>query len=372
MVEGIESVGDAVTGGVISRAVEPKAGEASTAEAHPANCLNCGVALMGSYCHDCGQSGHAHRTLTAWWHDLVHGVLHLDGKIWRTLPLLVWKPGELTRRYVEGERAKFVSPLGLFLFSVFLMFAVFSMVGGPFPAEENVFNRPEAVQDLRKEQVELRETLEELRSERASLEAAGTPTGTLDSSIKESEQELALMEQTAKIFASGTDEEVQAELARETRKIQSGMETGWSVFDTVIGSVGKNPSLMAYKIQANAYKFSWALIPISVPFLWMLFLHRRRYREYRAYDHTVFVTYSIAFMSLGLIVLSLLRPLGIDGSIVQLAILIIPPLHIYRQLKGAYRLSRWSALWRTFTLAIFAFIAASLFFSLLVTAGAVT
>ena len=54
----------------------------------------------------------------------LHGVLHFEGKIWRTLPLLAWKPGELTRRYIDGERARFVSPIALFLFSVFLMFAV--------------------------------------------------------------------------------------------------------------------------------------------------------------------------------------------------------------------------------------------------------
>jgi hypothetical protein len=371
MVEGIEGVGDAMTGGVIARAVEPKTGEASTGE-HPSHCLNCGAALAGPYCQDCGQSGHVHRTLTAWWHDLLHGVLHLDGKIWRTLPLLAWKPGELTRRYVEGERAKFVSPLGLFLFSVFLMFAVFSIVGGPFPAEEHVLNRPEALQDLREEQASTREKIGELEAERKRLETAGQPTRTVDLDIAEAQRELSVLEQTGKIFASGTDEEVQTALESETRDIQTNIDTGFSVFDTVIGKLGKNPSLMAYKIQTNAYKFSWALIPISVPFLWLLFLHRRRYREYRAYDHTVFVTYSIAFMSLGLIALSLLRPLGIGGSVIQLAILVIPPLHIYRQLKGAYRLSRFSALWRTFVLVIFAFIAGSLFLSLLVTAGAMS
>lgn len=368
MIAGIEGVGETVTGGLAARAVEPEAGEGS----RPAEgaCLNCGIALAGDYCHRCGQKGHIHRTLTAWWHDLAHGVLHLDGKIWRTLPLLAWKPGELTRRYIEGERAKFVSPLGLFLFSVFLMFAIFSVVGGPFSGDEAGFDRAEAVEELRQEQAELQERLSALTAERERLQAADAPTASVDGQIADTERELAVMEDTARIFASGTEEEVQAALQKETRSIQSGMETGWSVFDTVIGNFGENPSLMAYKIQANAYKFSWALIPISVPFLWMLFLHRRRYREYRAYDHTVFVTYSIAFMSLGLIALSLLRPLGIDGSIVQLAILIVPPIHIYRQLKGTYRLSRWSALWRTFVLVIFAFIAASLFFSLLVTAGA--
>ena len=81
----------------------------------------------GPYCHQCGQPAHVHRSLAAFWHDLAHGVLHFDGKIWRTLPLLAWRPGELTRRYIEGERARFVSPMALFLFSVFLMFAVFTL-----------------------------------------------------------------------------------------------------------------------------------------------------------------------------------------------------------------------------------------------------
>ena len=126
---GMEAVGDAVTGGLVARALEPAAGEAQGGDDRI--CLNCGTALIGPHCHNCGQAGHVHRTLTAWWHDLAHGVLHLDGKIWRTLPLLVWRPGELTRRYIEGERARFVSPLALFLFSVFLMFAVFSTIGGP-------------------------------------------------------------------------------------------------------------------------------------------------------------------------------------------------------------------------------------------------
>jgi hypothetical protein len=127
----LEAVGDATTGAVIASAVEPAAGGRADGHTHEQSCLNCGAALSGPFCHSCGQKAHVHRTLTAFWHDLAHGVLHLDGKIWRTLPLLAWHPGDLTRRYARGERAKFVSPMALFLFSVFLMFAVFRLVGGP-------------------------------------------------------------------------------------------------------------------------------------------------------------------------------------------------------------------------------------------------
>lgn len=120
--------GDIVTGGLLAGAVEPGHGR-QHAGPHPSECLNCGAKLTGPYCAACGQNGHVHRTIGAIWHELMHGVLHFDGKIWRTLPELAFRPGALTRRYVRGERAKFVSPLALFLFSALLMYATYSLLG---------------------------------------------------------------------------------------------------------------------------------------------------------------------------------------------------------------------------------------------------
>src|SRR3954471_951218 len=127
----LESIGDVVTGGIVGRAVEPKAGEVGAdGLTQETKCLNCGTALSGPYCHECGQQAHVHRTLSAFFHDFLHGVLHFEGKIWRTLPMLAWKPGELTRNYIDGQRARFVSPVALFLFAVFLTFAVMGLTGG--------------------------------------------------------------------------------------------------------------------------------------------------------------------------------------------------------------------------------------------------
>lgn len=122
----IEAVGEFATGALIGRTVEPLAGEG---HGHPGMCLNCGTALVGPHCHRCGQSGHVHRSLGAIGHEILHGVAHFEGKLWRTLPMLAWRPGELTRRYIHGERARFVSPMAIFLFSIFAMFAAFSMAG---------------------------------------------------------------------------------------------------------------------------------------------------------------------------------------------------------------------------------------------------
>jgi hypothetical protein len=398
MTGGLESVGEAVTGGIAARAVEPDAGEG---HGGTGACLNCGTLLLGPHCHRCGQAGHVHRTLGAFWHDLAHSVLHFDGKLWRTLPLLAWRPGELTRRYIAGERASFVSPMALFLFSVFLMFAIFSSIGGPFGGgssqdreqtrAEEAQDRAEARQEFEKRRAEALASLEGLRAERARLVGAKRPTEAVDRKIASLESKLALQqrlfdqaialmgdeEKPAKEAAKADEEKPVAGPARRAAEaaeegnfvVVGGAQSLNQWLNDAYKKAKENPSLLIYKLQTNAYKFSWALIPISVPFLWLLFLHRRRYRQYRAYDHTVFVTYSIAFMSLGVIALSVLRLIGVPAVVPALAITFVPPVHIYRQLRGAYQLSRWSALWRTFVLINFAFIAASLFFTLLLALG---
>jgi Skp family chaperone for outer membrane proteins len=372
---GIEAIGDAATGALVGRAVEPEAGE-SAGHTHETRCLNCGCDLIGDYCHCCGQQAHVHRTVGAFWHDLLHGVLHFEGKIWRTLPMLALRPGELTRRYIAGERAKFVSPLALFLFSVFLMFAVFHAVGGPVNLSSSAAaDQAEAVGDLVAAQRDAQSDIAELQADIEKAKAEGQPTAPLEARIQARRERLKAKEQAA----ARDIQEARQEAAKEAKYEASGeiepfkvtARTGWPPLDHAIQKVAKNPSLMVYKVQTNAYKFSWALIPISLPFLWLLFLHRRRYRrDYGAYDHLIFITYSIAFMSLGAIVLALLRPIGVADATIALAVFFLPPIHIFRQLRGAYGLSRWSAAWRTFLLLIFAFVALSLFVTLLLMLGA--
>ena len=48
----------------------------------------------------------------------------------------------------------------------------------------------------------------------------------------------------------------------------------------------------------------------------------------------------------------------------------VPPVHMYRQLRGTYGVSKTGAVWRTILLTIFAFIAIGLFAGLLVALGA--
>lgn len=80
------------------------------------SCANCGAALRGRWCHDCGQSADDHKRsiLHLGW-EAIEGLLHLDGRLARTLPDLFFRPGRLARDYMEGRIARHVPPFRLFL-----------------------------------------------------------------------------------------------------------------------------------------------------------------------------------------------------------------------------------------------------------------
>ena len=94
-------------------------------------CANCGTAVQRRYCPECGQKTHLHTRLSHLIEEFAEGIAHFDGRLWRTLPLLVLRPGRLSREWREGRRARYVPPLHLFLFAVFLFFTVSALEPEP-------------------------------------------------------------------------------------------------------------------------------------------------------------------------------------------------------------------------------------------------
>ncbi|TAD72615.1 MAG: DUF3667 domain-containing protein [Sphingomonadales bacterium] len=317
-----DSIGTVIEGALLGRAVEPGAGAAGAHVAEAATCANCGTIFQGHFCPECGQKAHIHRSLAAIGHDIMHGVLHLDGKLWETLPLLTFKPGELTRRYIAGERAKFVSPMAMFLFTVFAMFAVFQMVGISAPTDLGT-GFSDSASGASVFQTNIQEQITALEKERDGLAKAEPRREAIDG-------ELTILR---RILGNSDRAESTAFTATGITWLDEG----------IIGKWKKNPSLMLYKLQSNGYKFSWLLIPLSVPFLWLMFAWRR---QFKAYDHAIFVTYSLSFMSLLFIVMSLLSTIPGGSGWAALLFFVAAPLHLYKQLRHAYGLSRFSAFWR--------------------------
>jgi len=353
MGEAGEGIGDILTGGLVAREVD-RAGGAADHDPHEGaggTCLNCGAVRAGPYCQQCGQTGHLHRNLAALGHDILHGVFHFEGRIWHTLPLLALHPGRLTRRYVHGERVKFVSPMALFLFSVFLLFAAVNRLPTPDVKNAVTTEAGTKISDAAGKERDELASLQEKRTERLA-DNPGADVRQLDADIRQAQSDVDALDKLSKQLP-----------ALNPVTDRSTLESiGNAVANGQIAHIRDNPALYAYKLKTASYKFSWALIPISVPFIWLMFFWRR---DVGLYDHAIFAIHSLSFMTLFVVALIGLYLAGVSQAPLWLALLIVPPIHMFRHLKDAYILGRFGALWRTVTLLSMTGVASLLFFLLL-------
>lgn len=99
-------------------------------------CLNCGEPLAGAYCARCGQKRpRLDLTLRDVFRDAAEELFDWDGKVPRTIASLFLRPGELTRDFLAGRRARWLPPLRLYLICSLIFFVI-------RPAIELVSNRP--------------------------------------------------------------------------------------------------------------------------------------------------------------------------------------------------------------------------------------
>jgi hypothetical protein len=128
----------------------------------PAACLNCGSTLVDAFCAACGQRNAdmriPARELAL---DAVEDGLSLDSRVARTVVPFLFRPGHLTVEWTSGRRARFSSPLRLYLLTSAFFFLATGFAGGLDPRFEiDAKGDAEAVEEASRE-----------------LDAAGVPAG---------------------------------------------------------------------------------------------------------------------------------------------------------------------------------------------------
>jgi Protein of unknown function (DUF3667) len=431
------------------------------------DCQNCGAKLTGEYCHECGQHGHVHRSVLHVIEEVFHGITHFDSRTWRSLPMLAFRPGTLTRAYVMGKRARYVPPFAMFLFSIFAMFLVFAFSGGPNLVSEASVTKAERVQaarerladmedNLKDAQAEIVDTEKELADLRAAADTEPGEIGAADGQLggargqlasaqrqveeakaalaveiaKPEEAHVAQPKTTPRVKLEGTftfDSEKErqdalAEIAKEKAKATqngNGLEarvlsaaeaaakrapsadsgvpakktestdisensedimtmlkdsmrrgdfinTPWPDLNKKIAKKTQNPDLFLYKLQNTAYKFSFLLVPLSLPFIWLMLFWKK---NVTLFDHAVFSLYSLSFVSFLFMMISLWAHWFSIGLAFAMAAVIMP-IHIFFQFKGAYQLKWFSAFWRTTLFCgVFSWAVVSLFFVSIIALG---
>jgi hypothetical protein len=273
----------------------------------PVACLNCGSTLVEAFCARCGQRNVdvriPARDLAL---DAVEDGLSLDSRVARTVAPFLFLPGFLTVEWTSGRRARFSSPLRLYLLTSFVFFLASGLAGDGNPIRFDV--TPDA---------------SELEQVQAELDAAGIPAG------------VAAAAKDAPNVPAGTEE--------QHRKLRA---QGWlgRTIDDRWQAIGKMPR-SEFLSRVNTAFREWIprvmffLVPAAVLILALLW--RRRWLS----EHVVLSLHLHAFAFTLFTILLGLRLLPWEGprAVLGPAIALWLPLYFLLSLRRVYGQAwRWT------------------------------
>lgn len=89
------------------------------------NCKNCDNIFEGNFCNNCGQTAHTHAiNMHYLWHDIQHGIFHVDSGIFYTIKELFLRPGITIRNFIEGKRVAYFKPVAM----IFLLATLYGLL----------------------------------------------------------------------------------------------------------------------------------------------------------------------------------------------------------------------------------------------------
>jgi hypothetical protein len=119
-------------------------------------CANCKAPLLGPFCHQCGQAKRTPvRELLALVKDSMGELFSLDGRFFKSLLPLYFKPGTLTLEYLKGKRSSFILPFRMYLGISIVMLILLSWSGDSFQFESRQNRATPSEQRATDEQVKV-------------------------------------------------------------------------------------------------------------------------------------------------------------------------------------------------------------------------
>lgn len=342
-------------------------------EGAPGPCRNCAAPLQGAHCHVCGQvADDMRRPVWELVYEALEQLLSLDGRFWRTLPALIFIPGRVTRRYLDGQRARYVQPFRLFLFASLVFFLIAASASGDLTRNLRI-NADQSGTHI--------ESSGELERAQRDLEAAAEKGGPAAAGLSEAaqalkgaaEQEKARSEPKPGEGARGTEQErakcaVRDELLPErdpsprcqALRDANGGDWGAEVelpfgglsmemregLASRIETVIDRPEAYVAAMQRWAPRLVFVLFPIYALFLAVLHVWRR---DLLFYDHLVASLHFHAFLFV-FILLLMLAGFVIHPGWLAVVFVVWSNVYLYRMMRVVYGDARILAVFRVIVL----------------------
>ena len=343
MSDELETAAMASAGGLAKK----KTSVDSASEEQREACRNCGHPVTRKYCGNCGQlAQNFHRPVLYLITEVLSDFFSLDGRVARTIPAMIFRPGVVTRAYLDGKRQRFVPPFRLYLLSSFLFFLALFALGdakgwfrfnvdlGPAQQTQAQLVPPEGSIEPAPSDSDLPS------SETADSDVAGAQANSASEADPSDEHRplSRLVTEDGKVER----EFIKSRLAADQGDGQQLSEWTEKIVDTT-ADVYENQAVFLAAIKNWAPRLALGLTPALIVCLLIVFPFRR---GVYIYDHVIsalhFQTW-LYFVSLfGLAMIWL----GVD----ELILLIIPalPFYLYRLIRMVYPSGRILGILRTF------------------------
>lgn len=315
-------------------------------------CLNCGTELKGPFCYFCGQPDRNFmRFFPVLLRDLMEDLLDLDSRFVRTMKPLLFKPGRLTRDYMEGRRFRYAPPMRLYIFSSIVFFLLAALISSDAisigSVDENgnvqVIETPASTEPPATDQQKVEEALNKLPPDvREELD--------LDQIIAETRDQ----EKSSAGFKVDDIQFNDEPWNRETNPVDIAWLPDWlndRINDEIEKSpqkaeqINSNPNLIIDKVFDILPAAMFILLPVVALIFKFWYLFAKRYYI----EHLIFALHNHAFLfvSLTLILLaSLSEAMFTDGGYteaataanwVMIAISIWIPIYLLVSLRVVYK-----------------------------------
>ncbi|MEQ8299424.1 MAG: DUF3667 domain-containing protein [Hyphomonas sp.] len=320
-------------------------------------CENCGQIVPDRFCSTCGQlAANFHRPF---W-ELIGGSLgdmfSLDSRLFRSVPMLMFRPGRMTRNYLDGKRARYVPPFRMFLLaSVVFFLTVFTLSDelGWFDgfsldlAPDRGFSLVLPGDDNPSAPSDMTEPIEKVDVEPLSPELIAAVAAEGEEALPFAD----LLLPDGKIDRAGLKKLV--EERAETNSDPAALATAYMAADQA-ATVYENQDRFGARLRQWAPRFSVLFLPVFSLILMLIYAwHRRIY----VFDHLIaglhFQTFLYVLGTALLLVAAMLPP--ISGWLAAggfFAIII----YLYRMLRVTYGSGRILSAFRTAILLIFGMI----------------
>jgi len=134
-------------------------------------CLNCGLPLAGeeNFCPNCGQRNDIRKlNFGSFLGAVFDEFISYDSRFWRTIIVLLLKPGKVSKDYIEGRRAQYANPFRFYLTISIIFFLLLGMYNKYDDFKKNGFSTAQILKiDIQKKALKksAQDTIDNVKSD---------------------------------------------------------------------------------------------------------------------------------------------------------------------------------------------------------------